>query len=155
MSATKPEDRQGAWGGTHHLWPRSFVHQFLLPASTVFQPFCFVNTHRVPDDSARRFPSGFTAEIRAAVQGKVEGAVFTPCENNVICFAGQTRSLREGCSRRRSKARHGSRAAPCTSSCAGSLARCVLHTAGEDTWDPAPPSPPAAFLQHSCGCQRH
>lgn len=45
------------------------------PASAVFQPFYFVNTLAAPDDSARCFPSGFTAGIKAAVPGKVEGAV--------------------------------------------------------------------------------
>lgn len=76
-------------GGTHHLWPRSFVHRFLLPASAVFQPFCFVNTHAAPDDSARCFPSGFTAEIRATMQGKVKGVVLHHVKTKPFVLLGR------------------------------------------------------------------
>lgn len=141
-------------GGTHHLWPRSFVHRFRLPASAAFQPFCFVNTHAAPDDSAHCFPSGFTTGIRAAVQGKVKGAVLHHVKTMSFVLLGRLATLRQERSHRRSKAKHRSHAASSASSGARPLARCILHEATVDTWDPARPSPPAAF-QHSWGCPSH
>lgn len=113
-------------------------------------PLSVLSARAAPDDSACSFPSGFHAEIRAAaVQGKVEGAVLhhRVKTTSFVLLGGRPPPDRNAPTGDAKQSREPPRAEH--------LARCSLPTAAPGARDPARTKPPAAFCQHSCGCQRH
>lgn len=112
-------------------------------------PLSVLSARAAPDDSACSFPSGFHAEIRAAaVQGKVEGAVLHRVKTiSFVLLGGRPPPARNAPAGDAKQSQEPPRAEH--------LARCIRPTAPPATQHPARTNPPAAFCQHSCGCQRH